>query len=165
MDVQLVPATSNDDAAFRNLYQFYLYEFSRFTGWMPGLNGRFDESDLQGCWEQPDRHLFFITLNERRVGLAIIDWLTPSHISGAPEVWEMAEFFVTAGAHRKGIGRAAAFQLFDRFKGHWEVWEMQTNVNAQKFWRKIIAEYTDGNYAEHLYNNPTNPGIFQVFDS
>jgi predicted acetyltransferase len=60
----------------------------------------------------------------------------------------MGEFFVARQHRRQGIGRRAATALFDMFGGHWEVREMPANLPAQRFWRRIIADYTGGAFAE-----------------
>ena len=49
---------------------------------------------------------------------------------------------------KEGIGKQAAFHIFDLFQGVWEVAELETNLPAQKFWRKTISEYTNNEYVE-----------------
>ena len=60
----------------------------------------------------------------------------------------MGEFFVARQHRRQGIGRRVAVELFDTFGGCWEVREMPTNTPAQRFWRRIIADYTGGAFTE-----------------
>jgi predicted acetyltransferase len=59
---------------------------------------------------------------------------------------------------QRGVGRKIAFQLFDRFHG---VWKIAQNTPAQAFWRKIISEYTNGNYEE--IREPGWNGPIQIF--
>jgi predicted acetyltransferase len=61
---------------------------------------------------------------------------------------------------RVGIGRKAAFHVFDRFRGTWKVEQDETNVVAQAFWRSVIGEYTDGDFEETDVDGPV-----QTFDS
>jgi predicted acetyltransferase len=49
--------------------------------------------------------------------------------------------------------------LFDRFPGAWEVTQLHENVPAQRFWRSVIAGYTDGNYTESI----TDRRVIQTF--
>ena len=58
---------------------------------------------------------------------------------------------------KEGIGKQAAFYLFDLFPGTWEVAELETNLPAQIFWRKVISEYTDNNYLEIRKDNWHGP--------
>ena len=46
------------------------------------------------------------------------------------------------------MGEAAARILFDRFPGSWSVAQMDTNLAAQSFWRKVIERYTGGAFTE-----------------
>lgn len=36
--------------------------------------------------------------------------------------------------------------IFDMFPGGWEISQWSNNVPAQKFWEKIVVEYTNGKY-------------------
>jgi predicted acetyltransferase len=60
----------------------------------------------------------------------------------------MAEFFVMKKYRQRGVGRKIAYQLFDRFHGVWKIAQIEENMPAQAFWRKVISEYTNGNYEE-----------------
>ena len=46
----------------------------------------------------------------------------------------------------KGVGRTASMKIFDMFPGGWEISQWTNNLPAQNFWRKVIAEYTNGKY-------------------
>ena len=74
----------------------------------------------------------------------------------------MAEFFVLRGERRRGIGRAAALALFERFGGRWEVAQLRDNGPARAFWRTVITEYTGGRYEERATDSPV-PGVKQLF--
>jgi predicted acetyltransferase len=49
---------------------------------------------------------------------------------------------------RKGIGRSMAEQVFQFHKGQWEIYQKENNKPAQAFWRKIISDYTNGQFKE-----------------
>jgi predicted acetyltransferase len=51
----------------------------------------------------------------------------------------MAEFFILRKYRHQGIGARAAWELFDRFPGRWEVFEIIENTAAQEFWRKACV--------------------------
>lgn len=65
-------------------------------------------------------------------------------------------------SRRRGFGKRFAWQVFDRFAGHWVVEEMRENLPAQRFWRKIIGEYTGGKFQET--QRPDWDGPVQEFD-
>ena len=77
----------------------------------------------------------------------------------------IAEFFVMRKYRRMGVGRTAAFAAFEQFPGHWEVSQIFQNLPAQHFWRKVIAEYTHGNYREVVLDNEVWQGPVQTFEN
>ncbi|WP_252183537.1 GNAT family N-acetyltransferase [Rossellomorea vietnamensis] len=67
---------------------------------------------------------------------------------GNKQYYSMAEFFVMKKYRRSGLGRVAAVQLFNRFRGEWEVSQIKRNQPAKKFWRSMIEEFTNGSWTE-----------------
>jgi predicted acetyltransferase len=68
----------------------------------------------------------------------------------ARDAFRMQEFYVAPEMRRRGVGRAAAPLVFDRFAGHWEVRELRRNAPSVFFWREIVRCYTGGRYEESL---------------
>ncbi|MBZ0288280.1 MAG: GNAT family N-acetyltransferase [Anaerolineae bacterium] len=161
-NVEILRATYNDETTFRNLYQFYMYEFAAFMGWSPNYGGRFDETDLDGCWTESYRHSFLITVEGKLGGLAIIDQPYRSYFDPNQDVAQMAEFFIMRSVQGNGVGEQVAVALFDQFPGAWEVFELNKNVNAQAFWRKVIGRYTNGQFTEQPFKDR---GIVQRFST
>ena len=58
----------------------------------------------------------------------------------------IAEFLIMPKFRRNHIGKKVAYEIFDKFKGDWEVQPMENNSVAYSFWKNIISEYTNGNY-------------------
>ena len=58
----------------------------------------------------------------------------------------VAEFLILPKYRRHHIGKKVAYDIFERFKGDWEVQPMENNPIAYSFWKNIIAEYTNNNY-------------------
>lgn len=46
-----------------------------------------------------------------------------------------------------------SFYVFDKFRGEWEVKQIEGVEYASLFWRKIINEYTGGNFEEDIYTD------------
>lgn len=61
----------------------------------------------------------------------------------------IGEFFILMKFRKLGVGRFVAKKIFDLHKGQWEVCYLTTNKPARSFWRKVIREYTDGDFTEH----------------
>lgn len=85
-----------------------------------------------------------IRINSELGGFVIVN---KSGIS--PEIdWNLSEFFIVAKFQGNGVGRHVAVQLFEKFKGAWEVSQLPSNKPAIAFWKKVITDYTKGNYSE-----------------
>jgi predicted acetyltransferase len=63
------------------------------------------------------------------------------------------------------VGRAAAVALFNRFPGRWEVAQLEANTAAQAFWRRVIGDYTGGDYTERWVDDDEHRGPAQTFRS
>jgi predicted acetyltransferase len=148
MEIEFVLANEAEhDTLLRNLYQLYLYEFSRFTTeWRVQEDGRFLESDLEGCWENDYEKIFLLRLDSAWVGFAIVDLDVPEDDGSTYN--ELAEFFIMPPYRRQGIGAMVARKLFDEAKGLWALTIVETNEDALRFWRKVVGRYTNGQFLE-----------------
>ena len=67
--------------------------------------------------------------------------------------YEIGEFFVLRKFRGQGVGERIARQLFDRFRGRWEVMQLVRNAPAVAFWRRVIDRYSGGNFKEQQGRN------------
>jgi len=163
MTIQVVGAERPHLDTLRNLMELYAYDFSDILALDVDDNGRFQERPLDVYWQDPWRSAFFIRAGSRLAGFALVHH--KSRLSGADDVWDMAEFFVLRRHRRAGVGLEAARQLFARHPGAWEVRERKENVAATAFWRKAIGAYTEGRYAEDTLDDARWCGPVQRFTS
>lgn len=75
----------------------------------------------------------------------------------------MEQFFILKRYRATGAGRALARFVFASHPGPWEVGEMPGNLQAQAFWRKVIAEFTGGQYTEQHVTEGWWQGVVQQF--
>jgi predicted acetyltransferase len=153
MTLEIVPAADADYATVYNLARFYLYDMAEHAGWDFPADGLFDAGDqFANYWGLPSRRAwppawrgfpFLIRIGGRPAGFALV-----KRLAEEPLTFDMGEFFIGRQHRRRGAGRRAATALFDRFAGRWEVREMLTNAAAQAFWRRIIGDYTGGDFTE-----------------
>lgn len=66
------------------------------------------------------------------------------------DLHSVAEFFILKKYRKQGIGKIAAEKIFNIFPGKWRIVMLSKNVIAQHFWRKVIKDFTKGNYQEGL---------------
>ncbi len=142
--------SSKDDREWvRALYRDYLSELSTSrSGLFPAL-GEWQAREhefLAGWFTDPASHPFVILQGGERTGFALV---TRPPLAGRPRAdFRMAEFFVAPSARRRGVGASAAYLLFNRFAGEWEVVEDERNPPALLFWRRVIGRLTGGRYVE-----------------
>lgn len=163
MNPEIIPSTQEDETTFRNLYQFYLYEYASYMEWDVNYSGRFYEDDLDGCWTKSNVHPFLIKVEGKLAGFAIVEELDKSFYNDESHITYMTEFFIMGAYQGKGIGEKAAVYLFDLYPGKWQVSELAENVNAQAFWRKVIQRYTNTQYDEFVHGE--HKTIVQAFNN
>src|SRR5262249_22941430 len=141
-EVVLDVAMPTDEAVLSCLLEAYVEELSVvFPHAKPGADGRYHYEKLPLYWSEPDRRFaFLIRSGARVVGFALVTRGSPA--TEVPDVFDVAEFFVVRDARRSGVGRRAAFLLWNRLPGRWIVRVSEGNAGAQPFWAGVIAEYT-----------------------
>lgn len=157
-DVKVVPVSESEKDVLANLMQLYRYDSSEYNDDEIDPSGKFDiGSYFDFYWTEAERHPFFIKSEDQLVGFALVREFEPAKYS-------IAEFFVARKYRRSGIGKRAAYLLFNRFSGEWHVAQEEDNIPAQLFWRAIIAEYCGGDFEESA--SPSQPkGPKQIFRS
>jgi predicted acetyltransferase len=161
--ISLIPATKAERPTLENLMQLYIYDWSELRLLDVAADGRFPEYPLHAYWEDAWRHPLLLWVDGRLAGFALVS--ERSRLTGAPGVFDMAEFFVMRRFRRKGVGQRAASVAFDRFKGPWEIRQHDENTAAIAFWRRAVDRYTGGSYREVRWNDQTWTGPVQMFES
>jgi predicted acetyltransferase len=155
-DVVLAPAAPADSALLANLLELYLHDLSEAFPIELGPDGRFGYDELPLYWSEPERRFpFLIRYGSRVVGFVLVAALDE------PKVFDVAEFFVLRRFRRFGVGRRAAFLVWDRLPGRWTVRVSLGNKGALRFWADVIAEYTNG--AATDVERPGTPNRWRVF--
>lgn len=134
----LQPIAADQAPVLQQLFELYCYDFSEQLRLPLRATGRFDIP--VGDWWTREGHVpFFIQREDELVGFALVR--RGSHITGARDVMDVAEFFVVRGARRSGIGAEAARQLFERFPGPWEIRVRESNASALAFWSRVVSAW------------------------
>ena len=120
----------------RNVYPLYLHDLSEFDDGYYRLNERgLWEPDHLSDWLSlgPHQHALLIRAGGARAGFAFVGQAPFEHMAPGLD-FRLCELFVLRALRGRGVGRAAAFAVFDRFRGSWEVEEMRRNEPAVRFW-------------------------------
>lgn len=144
MEIRIEPVPAAQKSVLRQMLELYLYDFSEFSKEDLAENGYFGYTYLDAYWQEAGRFPFFIRADGRLAGFILVR--SCSEHNPLPDPHNIAEFFVLKKYRRHGVGKAAAFRIFDRFPGSWEVTQWVSNLPAQRFWEKVVTQYTDGQY-------------------
>jgi predicted acetyltransferase len=149
--VSLVVAQPEDAELLENLLELYIHDMSEVFPYVQvAPNGRFGYARLPLYWSEPDRRFaFLIRYGDRVAGFVLATRGSP--ISDDPNVLDVAEFFVLRQYRRSGVGREAAFLLWNRLPGTWTVRVLETNRGAVTFWRDVVREFTNGAATESCF--------------
>ncbi|MGG4489240.1 GNAT family N-acetyltransferase [Metabacillus idriensis] len=147
MDCSLKPARNYDRDIIENLLQYYFYDFTEYNGAGVNAQGRFNDYPyFENYWNEEGRFPYLIKVKEENAGFALIRY------DASEGYFSIAEFFIMKKFRRSGLGKQIAHRLFGLHSGKWEVVQLEKNKPAQSFWRKVIKDYTSGNYSERVEN-------------
>jgi predicted acetyltransferase len=159
--LELQKATSEDADTLANLLELYAHDLSDVFDLELSHDGRYGYKKLQLYFSEPaTRFAFLIKHGGQLVGFALVTRGSPA--SRDPNVLDMAEFFVVRRHRRGGIGRQAAFLLWNELRGHWFVRVSGGNKSGREFWSRIVQDYTGGVFSESARPGTLHP--WQVFE-
>jgi predicted acetyltransferase len=160
-DICLDAATVADDTLLSNLLELYIHDLSAvFPNIEMGADGRFGYPKLPLYWIDSERRFaFLIKCDGQIAGFVLVSRGSP--VVDDPDVLDTAEFFVLRRYRRIGVGRHAAFLLWNRLPGKWIVRVSEGNAGGLLFWTRVIAEFTHGGATES--RRPGNPHGWRMF--
>src|ERR1700730_9913179 len=138
--IEVLPATTEQEPVLANLLELYAHDFSEFSDLKIGVDGRFGYEPLTLYWRESNRFPFLVRANGDLAGFVLVQ--QGSQVSGAAEVWDVAEFFVLRGYRRQGVGVRVAHDVWRMFTGRWEVRVTDKNLAARAFWKHAVSEFT-----------------------
>jgi predicted acetyltransferase len=144
MQIEVVPATAEQETILANLLELYIHDFSEFHDVELGPDGRFGYRNLPLYWIEADRYPFLVTVDGQIAGLVLVK--REPEVTGNEAVWDLAEFFVIRRYRRRGIGTEIARQLWMRFPGRWQVRVMESNTAACNFWQRALTKFTGDSF-------------------
>lgn len=153
----------SDRQWLESAYHEYLNDLAPLsTGMFPVLPefGHREDDQLTSWYADSSAHLLTVLKDHEPVGFAVVR--TGQVIAGRGAAdFSMAEFFVSRSWRRRGIGQEAVRLILDRFSGRWHIMEYLRNPHAVAFWRRVVSEYTRGQFQERAENGE----IHQYFQS
>ena len=150
MNISLLKASIEYKPVIQNLMQFYIYDFSEYVKYDVEDNGLFAPyPDLEDYWkEKNNKFPYLVKKDDKYAGFVLVKFVE----SKGRKHFSIAEFFILKKYRRIGIGKSIAREVFNLHQGQWEVYQKDSNKPAQIFWKKVIEEYTRGQFKEHSEN-------------
>ena len=125
----LVPVT-HDDPRLDRLLQLYMHEWSALVATPIDADARYRYAELPAWADRVDHAAYLFVAAAAPQGFALI-------ARDAAGAWHVEEFFVIAGARRRGLGDRAARALFAAHPGAWTWTVRPENPAALAFWRRV----------------------------
>ena len=167
MKISLEPIKIEEKQILKNLGELYIYELSQYSAIDVNDLGLYDDfDDLELYWTDENRHSFFIKVDNKLAGFALV--FDGRQIEEIESNYSLDEFFIMYQYKQQGIGKYCARYIFNKFKGKWQIWFHPNNKAAANFWVKTIDEYTEGRYETIKNDAPFYDGTVGntlVFDS
>ncbi|OZB98721.1 GNAT family N-acetyltransferase [Paenibacillus sp. XY044] len=169
MEFSLSLIPYEDKSVLYNLIQLYRYDSSEFDGHVLNSHGQYLYKYLDHQWTDEYRRPFMVTVDGEIAGFVLISLDVPQEymkLSRAEKTNSISDFFIMKKYRRRGVGKKAAFTLFEEFKGIWEIRQTSANRPSYAFWKHVISEYTQNDHycAEFLHNEQWHGPVF-VLDS
>lgn len=139
--VDLHEATLAEADLIGALVDDYLRELTAHREVPVGATDIRSYTHLDSYWTDPGRHAFLIRSEGRVVGFALIRDPT----STGSDASQVAEFYIEPGSRRRGIGRAAAYAIWQLLPGPWELQVHAQNSAALEFWSSCVPAQSFGN--------------------
>jgi predicted acetyltransferase len=158
--VTLEKATRDMAALISNLLELYMHDLSEIFPIDVGPDGRFGYGYLPLYWSEPGaRYAFLIKCGDSVGGFALASRGSPATTD--PADLDVAEFFVLRRYRRLGVGRQAAYALWDGLPGRWVVRVSEANRAGLPFWSEVVRTYTNGACIESTrMGSPHNWRVF-----
>ncbi len=146
-----------EKTTLKNLFQLYMYDFTEYTEVDVNSEGKYNiMPDFDLFWTKPEKNYpFLISVDNQIAGFVFVKYINTEERSYN----FLAHFFILRKYRKMGIGKLAAKIIINAFKGKWELYQLERNIPAQKFWTSVINELTNGLYEQKHENGR----IYQTF--
>ena len=155
MNIYLEKVKEENKEVLYRLLEYSLYEESANDLNEMNEDAIFEYKYFNSYFTDDDRDAYFIREKETNkiLGFAMVNTYVQVFENGH----SIAEFMVIPKYRKNNIGKKVAFELFDRYRGNWEVSPSYNSCSALFFWNKVVKDYISSNYKFEndlfLFNN------------
>lgn len=144
MDIYMDRVKIEQKNILYRLLEYSLFEESLNDGNEMNENALFEYKYFDSYFQDESRDAFFIreSKTSKLLGFVMIN----QNVQKVDYGHSIAEYMIIPKYRKRNIGKKAAFECFDMYKGNWEVSLSYGSTSAYQFWKKVIEEYTKNNY-------------------
>jgi predicted acetyltransferase len=144
-NIDLHPAQRDELQIIENLMQFYMYDFSEWLPLKLAGHGFFSIQPKIDYWRRPTTQPFLIHVDGELAGFVTVD--DETRVAGAQH--NIGYFFIARRFRGQGIAQFVVSALLKRIPGQWQIFHINANLPAQRFWAGLIPELTGGDFTRH----------------
>lgn len=159
MIIEIRQAGLEQKPILKKLLSIYLPELHKIDDKVNEDSTDYKYLDLY--WTEPERIPYLIYADGKLAGFVLVnEYVVLNENKGAKAI---AEFFILSKYRKKELGMKVVFKIFDKFPGKWEIVTSKENLVAEKFWGKVIRQYTKGKFSKIILDNDIHKGPVYSF--
>lgn len=149
-NIKLTRIESKDKPVLQNLFQLYMHDITASLPMDVNEHGLFEYNYIDYYFTEENRYAYLIHIENKIVGFVLIDdeFMVLDDKKDVP-CYDFSEMFILNAYKKKGYGEIVAKQIFDMYKGNWEIRPVPRSEGASRFWLKVVKKYTNDNYKEN----------------
>ena len=144
MDIFLEKVAIDCKDTLYRLLQYSLFEESGNDLNEMNDNAIFEYKYFERYFTDDDRDAYFIKEQNtnKLLGFAMVN----SYMQIFDNGHSIAEYMVIPKYRRNKIGKRVAIELFNKYKGNWEIKPSFNSNKAYLFWKNVVEDYTHNNF-------------------
>ena len=144
MNIFLEKVTIDYKDILYRLLQYSLFEESEYDLNEMNNNAIFEYKYFDRYFTDDDRDAYFIREQNtnKLLGFAMVN----TYVQIFDNEHSIAEYMVIPKYRRNKIGKRVAIELFNKYKGNWEVKPSFNSNKAYLFWKNVVEDYTHNNF-------------------
>ncbi|WP_166217176.1 GNAT family N-acetyltransferase [Pseudomonas atagonensis] len=139
-NIELHAAQRDDLDTLENLMQFYMHDFSEWLPLKLAEHGFFAIQPKDDYWRHPATRPFLIRVDGELAGFATVD--NQTHLDTAEH--NIGYFFLARRFRGQGVAQFVVSALLSKIPGQWQIFHIDANLPAQRFWARLIPELSGG---------------------
>ncbi|MGE8066274.1 GNAT family N-acetyltransferase [Pseudomonas sp. NPDC089569] len=158
--IELHAAQRDELETIENLMQFYAHDFSEWLPLKLGDQGFFNLQPLTDYWRKPETRPFLIRVDGELAGFVTLD--DDTHLPDTR--YNIGYLFVSRRFRGKGVAKTTVATLLSRFPGQWQIFHLEVNRSARRFWAAVMPELCPGGFSRHRQTIEGHPCILYRFE-